>query len=82
ELRSRVAALESQLRSLGVEPVGYEEGVVAAGPVTSFLEECRMGQYAQRFEAAGYDDLHTLIYTEERHLKELGMPPGHILKLQ
>ncbi|CAE8635106.1 unnamed protein product [Polarella glacialis] len=59
-----------------------QEGVVAAGPVTSFLEECRMGQYAQRFEAAGYDDLHTLIYTEERHLKELGMPPGHILKLQ
>jgi len=78
ELRVRIAQLEEQLLTFGVQPVGID----VPGPVASFLTEAALGQYASRFKEEGYDDLVTVCCMEERHMKELGMPPGHVLKLQ
>eukprot|EP00930_Biecheleria_cincta_P045285 TRINITY_DN31216_c0_g1_i2.p1 TRINITY_DN31216_c0_g1~~TRINITY_DN31216_c0_g1_i2.p1 ORF type:complete len:490 (+),score=121.74 TRINITY_DN31216_c0_g1_i2:37-1506(+) len=78
ELRVRIAELEEQLLSLGVQPAGSD----VPGPVASFLSEAALGQYASRFKEEGYNDLVSVCCMEERHMKELGMPPGHVLKLQ
>ena len=80
ELRARVAELEAQLVNLGVKPVGSEGA--PAGPVTSFLEESGLMQYAKHFQAAGYQDMETLCCMEGQHFKELGLLPGHALKLR
>ncbi|CAE7554875.1 unnamed protein product [Symbiodinium necroappetens] len=79
ELRARVAALEQQLLTLGVRPVG-SQGV--NGPVASFLEEAALSQYSKRIEAAGYHDMETLSSMEEQHFQDLGLLPGHALKMK
>eukprot|EP00931_Biecheleriopsis_adriatica_P069399 TRINITY_DN43256_c0_g1_i1.p1 TRINITY_DN43256_c0_g1~~TRINITY_DN43256_c0_g1_i1.p1 ORF type:complete len:484 (+),score=104.94 TRINITY_DN43256_c0_g1_i1:25-1452(+) len=79
ELRVRVAELESQLLSLGVSPVGSHGA--SAGPVVNFLEEAGLGQYVKCLHADGYD-LDTLASMDLKDLKDLGLLPGHALKLK
>lgn len=80
ELRARVAELEAQLVQLGVRPIGSEGA--SGGPVMSFLEESGLMQYAKHLQMAGYHDLETMCCMEDHHFKELGLLPGHALKLR
>jgi len=57
------------------KPAGIEQN-----PVTSFLREAGLSQYAELLISNGFDDLETLLDIEDEHMKDMGIPPGHILK--
>jgi len=59
------------------KPAGLEQN-----PVTVFLREASLSQYAELLISNGFDDLETLLDIEDEHMKEIGIPPGHILKLK
>lgn len=80
ELQRRIAALEHQIRALGAQPMGTDD--LPSSSVSSFLIDCGLAQYAFAFQDEGYDDLETLFHIDEGHMKELGMLPGHALKLR
>lgn len=50
--------------------------------MASFLEEAALSQYSKRIEAAGYHDMETLSSMEEQHFQDLGLLPGHALKMK
>eukprot|EP00930_Biecheleria_cincta_P093271 TRINITY_DN8351_c0_g1_i2.p1 TRINITY_DN8351_c0_g1~~TRINITY_DN8351_c0_g1_i2.p1 ORF type:complete len:329 (-),score=70.02 TRINITY_DN8351_c0_g1_i2:280-1194(-) len=60
-----------------VKPAALEQN-----PVAAFLRDIGLAKYAQPLVANGFDDLETLLDIEEDHLKEIGMLPGHIVKLK
>jgi serine/threonine protein kinase/hemoglobin-like flavoprotein len=51
-------------------------------PVATFLHGIGLAQYAQTLLENGFDDMETLIEIEDEHMKQLGMPPGHVVKLK
>lgn len=51
-------------------------------PITTFLKEVGLAQYAGMLLRSGFDDMETLIEIEDDHLRDLGLPPGHALKLR
>jgi len=51
-------------------------------PVTAFLRDIGLPQYAEAFRQNGFDDMETLLEIEDGHMREIGMPPGHIVKLR
>eukprot|EP00440_Ansanella_granifera_P062413 gb/GFBE01067671.1/.p1 GENE.gb/GFBE01067671.1/~~gb/GFBE01067671.1/.p1 ORF type:complete len:448 (+),score=77.94 gb/GFBE01067671.1/:1-1344(+) len=51
-------------------------------PVTAFLREIGLPQYADLMQRSGFDDMETLLEIEDEHMRELGLPPGHIVKLK
>lgn len=59
------------------KPAGIEQN-----PVTGFLREVGLSQYAEQLINNGFDDLDTLLDIEDEHMKDIGIPPGHILKLK
>eukprot|EP00930_Biecheleria_cincta_P093273 TRINITY_DN8351_c1_g1_i1.p1 TRINITY_DN8351_c1_g1~~TRINITY_DN8351_c1_g1_i1.p1 ORF type:complete len:399 (+),score=86.61 TRINITY_DN8351_c1_g1_i1:62-1198(+) len=59
------------------KPAGIEQN-----PVTVFLREVGLVQYAEQLISNGFDDLETLLDIEDEHMKDIGIPPGHILKLK
>eukprot|EP00930_Biecheleria_cincta_P077404 TRINITY_DN6469_c0_g1_i1.p1 TRINITY_DN6469_c0_g1~~TRINITY_DN6469_c0_g1_i1.p1 ORF type:complete len:380 (-),score=89.18 TRINITY_DN6469_c0_g1_i1:120-1259(-) len=54
---------------------------IDGNPVTAFLREIGLAQYAGLFISNGFDDLETLADMEHEHMKDLQIPPGHIVKL-
>ncbi|CAJ1338686.1 unnamed protein product [Effrenium voratum] len=56
--------------------------MVEQSPVTAFLREIGMPQYAEVFKDHGFDDMETLMGMEEEHMRDMGMPSGHIVKLR
>jgi len=54
----------------------------ADNPVVVFLKECGLQMYAARFLQNGFDEMETLHAIEEADLKELGLPPFHVSRLQ
>jgi len=61
---------------------GLRDAVVDKSPVTIFLKEIGMGQYADAFYKNGFDDMEVLMDIEDDHMRELGLLPGHMLKLK
>jgi len=61
---------------------GLRAAVVDRSPVTIFLKEINLGQYAEVFHRNGFDDMEVLVEIEDDHMRELGLPPGHMLKLK
>mmetsp|Transcript_50738 Transcript_50738/g.162372 ORF Transcript_50738/g.162372 Transcript_50738/m.162372 type:complete len:793 (-) Transcript_50738:31-2409(-) len=61
----------------GAEPQLDEEH-----PVATFLQAAGLGQYTEALLQSGFDDMETLLDIEAPHMKDLGMVPGHILKLR
>lgn len=51
-------------------------------PLAAFLQAAGLFQYLEPLLRSGFDDLETLCEIEDRHLQDLGMPPGHVLKLR
>ncbi|CAJ1413023.1 unnamed protein product, partial [Effrenium voratum] len=73
------------LRPLGAPPGSGGPAArrrLEQSPVTAFLRELNLGQYAEVMRDHGFDDLETLICIEEPHMREMGMPAGHIVKLK
>jgi hemoglobin-like flavoprotein len=60
-----------------VKTAGFEKN-----PVAVFLRENGLAKYAQPLIASGFDDFETLLDIEDSHMKEIGMLPGHIVKLK
>lgn len=56
--------------------------ILDRSPVTAFLQESNLCQYAEIFLQSGFDDLDILLEIEEVHMKDMGMPPGHVVKLK
>eukprot|EP00441_Pelagodinium_beii_P033143 CAMPEP_0197640684 /NCGR_PEP_ID=MMETSP1338-20131121/14888_1 /TAXON_ID=43686 ORGANISM="Pelagodinium beii, Strain RCC1491" /NCGR_SAMPLE_ID=MMETSP1338 /ASSEMBLY_ACC=CAM_ASM_000754 /LENGTH=364 /DNA_ID=CAMNT_0043213555 /DNA_START=88 /DNA_END=1182 /DNA_ORIENTATION=- len=55
---------------------------VQRNPVAIFLNNAGLGRYAETLIGNGFDDMETLLDIEEEHMRQLGMPPGHIVKLK
>jgi len=51
-------------------------------PVTAFLREAGLIQYARVLNHHGFDDMETLLCMEDEHMREMGIATGHILKLK
>jgi len=81
---------DADLSELGMPPhhiARFRAGLrqilgVGANPVTAFLREFGLEQYADRLVAAGVDDLETLVELDDMDLKDLGFIRGHALKLR
>lgn len=64
------------------------DGATAAPPcpkshaVGAFLKEIGLFQYTEPLLRSGFDDMETLLEIEDGHMKDLGIPPGHVLKLK
>jgi len=59
--------------------------VLAVGsrhPVAQYLQSIGLHQYTDVLLRAGFDDLDILAEAQEAHLNALGLPAGHILKIQ
>ena len=72
--------LTSQLNNLAASPrVDIREAKM--GHVRVWLENCHLGQYADKFEEEGYDDVDAIKDLDEEELNELcdevGMKTGH-----
>eukprot|EP00441_Pelagodinium_beii_P034350 CAMPEP_0197630234 /NCGR_PEP_ID=MMETSP1338-20131121/7789_1 /TAXON_ID=43686 ORGANISM="Pelagodinium beii, Strain RCC1491" /NCGR_SAMPLE_ID=MMETSP1338 /ASSEMBLY_ACC=CAM_ASM_000754 /LENGTH=419 /DNA_ID=CAMNT_0043201419 /DNA_START=29 /DNA_END=1288 /DNA_ORIENTATION=+ len=50
--------------------------------VTTFLRQIGMEQHGALLIHNGFDDMETLAMLEEDHMRDMGMPLGHILKLR
>jgi len=51
-------------------------------PVAMFLQDAGLSKYAEPLISGGFDDMDTLLDIENEHMRELGIPPGHIVKLK
>jgi len=71
----------NKLNPVGRAPASRAK-MLDRSPVTAFLRESGLFQYAEIFLQSGFDDLDTLMDIEEEHMKEMGMPPGHVVKLK
>ena len=65
-----------------VTGTGPRRRVLEQSPVTAFMREIGLGQYAQALRNHGFEDVETLMGMREEHMRELGMPAGHIVKLK
>jgi len=50
--------------------------------VTKFLQQIGLPQYAQALYQSGFEDMETLVDIEEDHMRDLGILPGHQVKLR
>lgn len=50
--------------------------------VTAFMREIGLPQYAEVLRDHGFEDMETLLGIEEEHMRDIGMPAGHIVKLK
>ena len=85
-------ARQMRREEVAVKPLRPLGGGVGSGPaarrrleqspVTAFLRELNLGQYAELMRDHGFDDMETLMCIEEPHMREMGMPAGHIVKLK
>jgi len=50
--------------------------------VATFLKDIGLGKYAKPLILSGFDDMETLLDIENEHMREIGFPPGHIVKLK
>jgi len=55
---------------------------IQRNPVAIFLNDVGLGQYAELLISSGFDDMETLHDIEDEHMRDLGLPPGHIVKLK
>jgi len=51
-------------------------------PVAIFLNDVGLGRYAEVLVGNGFEDIETLLDIEDEHMRELAIPPGHIVKLK
>jgi len=51
-------------------------------PVAMFLQDAGLAKYAAPLISSGFDDMDTLLDIENEHMREIGIPPGHIVKLK
>jgi len=72
--------MKSVVRS--VTSTGPRGRIPQQSPVTAFLREIGLGQYAQALRTHGFEDLETLMAMREEHMREVGMATGHIVKLK
>jgi len=54
----------------------------AESEVTKFLQQIGLPQYAQALYDSGFEDMETLVDIEEDHMRDLGILPGHQVKLR
>mmetsp|Transcript_44058 Transcript_44058/g.79204 ORF Transcript_44058/g.79204 Transcript_44058/m.79204 type:complete len:369 (+) Transcript_44058:75-1181(+) len=69
----------SQMRNLPQKP---RKPAVQNNPVAVFLNNAGLGRYSEALISSGFDDMDTLLDIEDEHMRQLGMPPGHIVKLK
>ena len=50
--------------------------------VTAFMREIGLPQYAEVLRDHGFEDMETLLGIEEEHMRDIGMPAGHIVKFK
>ena len=50
--------------------------------VTVFMREIGLPQYAELLRDHGFEDMETLLGIEEQHMRDMGMPAGHIVKMK
>ncbi|CAK8999407.1 unnamed protein product, partial [Durusdinium trenchii] len=50
--------------------------------VTKFLQQIGLPQYAEALYNSGFEDMETLVDIEEDHMRDLGILPGHQVKLR
>ncbi|CAE7524255.1 hmp, partial [Symbiodinium natans] len=55
---------------------------VEQSEVTKFLRQIGLMQYAQTLYSSGFEDMETLLEIEDSHMRDLGMLPGHQVKLR
>mmetsp|Transcript_65910 Transcript_65910/g.155227 ORF Transcript_65910/g.155227 Transcript_65910/m.155227 type:complete len:434 (-) Transcript_65910:301-1602(-) len=71
------------LRPIGVTGApGTRRRAVEQSPVTAFLRDVGLPQYAEVLRDHGFDDMETLLGMEEEHMRDAGMPSGHVVKLK
>lgn len=75
KLRRRVQDLQRQRAEA-------QHGAGPSHPVVQFLEKAGLPQYADLLLRSGFGDMEALLDIEDTHLKELGVPRGHALKLK
>ena len=46
------------------------------------MRDIGLGQYAELLRDHGFEDMETLLGIEEQHMRDMGMPAGHIVKLK
>jgi len=78
--------------SMGPSPVksGASSNLQAAlqkqngtfGDVEAFLGELKLDRYVGLFMEHGFDDMDTVQEMQENHMRDIGMAPGHIIKLR
>ena len=50
--------------------------------VTAFMRDIGLPQYAEILRDHGFEDMETLLGIEEEHMRDIGMPAGHIVKMK
>ncbi|CAJ1330447.1 unnamed protein product [Effrenium voratum] len=70
------------LRPIGNSSAGPARRRGLENPVTVFMREIGLPQYAEALRDNGFDDMETLMGIEEEHMRDIGMAVGHIVKLK
>lgn len=50
--------------------------------ITAFMRDIGLPQYAEVLRDHGFEDMETLLGIEEEHMRDIGMPAWHIVKLK
>lgn len=79
--RARQQEVKAPIRSALVTG-GPRRRNLEKSEVTSFMREIGLPQYAEVLRDHGFEDMETLLGIEEEHMRDIGMPAGHIVKLK
>lgn len=79
----RQPEVKTSMRSaLVTGPAGARRRNLEKSEVTAFMREIGLPQYAEILRDHGFEDMETLLGIEEEHMRDIGMPAGHIVKMK
>jgi len=76
------ARLRAELKNFAAGAQGKSSEEEENHPVVAFLRGVGLGQYARSLLKNGWDEMDILLLIEDADMKDLGMKPGHVLKLK
>jgi len=97
DMETLAAITDADLEDLGVMPphrrllrrklmhpagAAQEQEAEVVSPVTSFLQDIGLPQYASVLVEHGFDDMETLVLIDDLDLKDMGFRLGHMVKLK
>jgi len=81
--RARQQDVKAPIRStLAGGASGVRRRNLEKSEVTTFMRDIGLPQYAEVLRDHGFEDMETLLGIEEEHMRDIGMPAGHIVKMK